>query len=204
MGAEADVSRVRLLLEGSRSFETGAGQLTPTIDFGLRHDGGDVETGTGLEVGEGLRYAGAGVTVEGSVRTLLAHEESGYEEWGAGGSVRIDPGQSGSELSLTVAPSWGATSSGTDRLWSLDGARSLAPDTEFEAGRRLKAELGYGMGLGHAPRVVTPYAGLSLSDEAGRAWRTGTRWHESPDTAVGIEARHDAKAELRLEARVRF
>ena len=83
-GAEADASRLRLLLDASRPFETGGGTLTPSVELGLRHDGGDAETGTGVEVGAGLRYAESGVTVEGSVRGLVAHEASGYEEWGAG------------------------------------------------------------------------------------------------------------------------
>ena len=56
--AEADTSRLRLILEGSRAFEVGAGgTLTPSLEVGLRHDGGDAETGTGVELGAGLRYA---------------------------------------------------------------------------------------------------------------------------------------------------
>ena len=94
--ADADVTRLRLPVEGSRGFETGSGTLTPTptLDFGLRHDGGDAETGTGIELSTGLRYAGDGVTVEGSVRTLVAHETEGYEESGASGAMCIDPGAS--------------------------------------------------------------------------------------------------------------
>ena len=188
MGSEADVSRLRLLLEGSRSFEAGSGTLTPTLELGLRHDGGDAETGTGIEAGAGLRYAGDGFSVEGSVRTLIAHEESGYKEWGAAGAVRIDPGESGRGLSLTVTPTWGAASSGTERLWSLADTRGLAPDADFEAGRRLEGELGYGLGLGHAPGVLTPYTGLSLADGGGRAWRAGARWAVAPGAALGLEA----------------
>ena len=41
--SEADVTRMRLLVEGSRSFETGGGALTPSLELGLRHDGGDRE-----------------------------------------------------------------------------------------------------------------------------------------------------------------
>ena len=33
-----------------------------------------------------------GLTIEGAVRGLLAHEDSDYQEWGASGSLRIDPG----------------------------------------------------------------------------------------------------------------
>ena len=48
----ADASRLRLVLEGGRSFALGEGAvLTPALELGLRHDGGDAETGTGVEVG---------------------------------------------------------------------------------------------------------------------------------------------------------
>ena len=82
-GSEADVTRVRLTVEGSRGFAAGSGTLTPSLELGVRHDGGDAETGSGVEAGAGLRYTDGPVTVEGSVRTLLAHQEAGYEEWGA-------------------------------------------------------------------------------------------------------------------------
>ena len=67
--------------------------LTPALELGLRHDGGDAETGTGVELGGRVSYtdAGSGLTVEANARKLIAHEDSGYEEWGAGGSVRLDP-----------------------------------------------------------------------------------------------------------------
>ena len=90
----ADASRLRVVLEAGRSFALGEGAvLTPALELGLRHDGGDAETGTGVEVGGRIRYtdAGSGLTVEANARTLVAHEDSGYEEWGAGGSVRLDP-----------------------------------------------------------------------------------------------------------------
>ena len=30
--------------------------------------------------------------MEGRVRTLVAHADSGYEEWGASGSIQVVPG----------------------------------------------------------------------------------------------------------------
>ena len=184
--SEAEVTRVRLAVEGSRSFATGSGTLTPSLELGVRHDGGDAETGAGVEVTAGLSYADEPVTVEGSVRTLVAHQEAGYEEWGASGAIRIDPGPSGEGLSLTVAPVWGAAQAGAERLWSLADARGLAPQGDFEAGRRLEAEVGYGLGLEQAPGVLTPYAGLGWSD-GGRAWRTGVRWQVAPDATLSLE-----------------
>ena len=187
-GAEADASRVRLLVEGSRSFETGSGALTPALEVGVRHDGGDAETGTGIEAGASLRYAGEGFSIEGSVRTLVAHEETGYEEWGASGAVRIDPGASGRGLSLSIVPTWGAASSTTDRLWSLSEPGSLGPGGDVEAGGRLETEVGYGFGLARGPGVLTPYVGLSLGDGDGRAWRAGARWAIAPQATLALEA----------------
>ena len=121
---QADASRLRVILEGSRAFALGGGSvLKPGLELGLRHDGGDAETGTGtgIEVGGSVRYAdvASGLSIEASARTLLAHEDSGYEEWGASASVQLDPGASGRGLSFTLSPTVGAASSGVERLWSL-------------------------------------------------------------------------------------
>ena len=190
VATKAQASRLRLVLEGSRAFALGEGAvLTPGLEVGVRHDGGDAETGTGIEVGGRIGYtdAGSGLTVEANARTLIAHEDSGYGEWGAGGSVRLDPGASGRGLSLTVAPEWGTPSSGVERLWSARGTAGLAPGEDFEATRRLNAELGYGLGAPRGLGLVTPYAGLSLADGGGRAWRTGARWQVAPDVTLGFE-----------------
>ena len=200
--AEADVSRLRLVLEGSRAFALeGDGTLTPAFEVGVRQDGGDAETGTGLEVGGRLSYARPGVTVEGAVRGLLAHEEAGYEEWGASGAIRIDPGTSGRGLSFRLTPSWGHAGSAAERLWGLGDARGLAPDAEVEAGQRLDAELGYGVGA--HPGVVTPFAGLGLADGGARRLRLGARWALGPATSLNLEgtrleAANDDKADHRL------
>ena len=200
--AEADVSRLRLVLEGSRAFALeGDGTLTPAFEVGVRQDGGDAETGTGIEVGGRLSYARPGVTVEGAVRGLVAHEEAGYEEWGASGAIRIDPGASGRGLSFTLTPAWGHAGSAAERLWGLGDARGLAPDAEVEAGQRLDAELGYGVGA--HPGVVTPFAGLGLADGGARRLRLGARWALGPATSLNLEgtrleAANDDKADHRL------
>ena len=200
--AEANVSRWRLVLEGSRAFALeGDGTLTPAFEVGVRQDGGDAETGAGIELGARLRYTRPGVTVEGAVRGLVAHEEAGYEEWGASGAIRIDPGTSGRGLSFRLTPSWGHAGSAAERLWGLGDARGLAPDAEVEAGQRLDAELGYGVGA--HPGVVTPFAGLGLADGGARRLRLGARWALGPATSLNLEgtrleAANDDKADHRL------
>ena len=81
---EADASRVRLVLAGSLGVPLGAaGVLTPSFEVGVRHDGGDAETGTGLEVGGGVRYVypAWGLTLAANGRVLITHRDRGYDEW---------------------------------------------------------------------------------------------------------------------------
>ena len=140
---EGDVTRLRLIVQGERVFEAGNGAtFTPSAEIGLRHDGGDAETGTGVEIGGGLRYIAGALTIEGQARTLVAHEASGYEEWGMSGAIRVTPSSSGRGLTLSIAPAWGRTGSATDRLWSAHDATALGAESEFEAGSSLQMDAG--------------------------------------------------------------
>ena len=210
---EADTSRVRVLLEGSRGFALAEGTLTPRVEVGLRHDGGDAETGTGVEVGAGVSYAGSGIAVEAAVRGLLAHEDGAYEEWGASGSVRIDPDASGRGLALTLTPAWGAADGGAERLWSANDASALGSGGGSEAESRFDAELGYGFSVLGGRAVAIPHAGWSRAGEdetfrlgqslrmgasewtlesafgaAERSYRAGYGWRLGDALGLGVEA----------------
>ena len=94
-----DVYRIRAGLEGrghEELLDNGA-RLWPSLEVGIRYDGGDVETGAGLEMGGGISYVDPrfGLTAEASGRVLLLHSDSGYEEWGVAGLLRLDPGSQG-------------------------------------------------------------------------------------------------------------
>ena len=170
--AKADVTRLRLMVDMSRAFAVGMeGSLTPSIEAGLRHDAGDAEEGVGFEIGGGFAYRDRNVAIEGKLRTLIAHDDSAYEEWGASASVRIDPGSDGRGLSLAITPTWGSAASEAEQLWSTRTAEDLVNDTEFDAKQRLDAELGYGLGAPRGLGLVTPYAGLSLADGEQRTLR---------------------------------
>ena len=177
---DAEAHRLRLVLEGTRDVTWPEGQrLTPTVELGVRHDWGDAETGFGLELGGRVQYADPtiGLTLEAAVRGLLAHEDSDYEEWGASGSLRIDPGADGQGLALTLAPTWGAASSGVDGLWSRQTTAGLAPQGTRQApAGRLNAEVRYGIPAPLDTGLLTPYAGTVLAEGAARTYRLGTRW----------------------------
>ena len=208
---EGDVTRLRLIVQGERVFEAGNGAtFTPSAEIGLRHDGGDAETGTGVEIGGGLRYIAGALTIEGQVRTLVAHEASGYEEWGMSGAIRVTPSSSGQGLTLSIAPAWGRTGSATEQLWSAHDARAFGADSEFEADSQLAIDAGYGFGLPGNRGVLTPYAGMMLGDGGNRTVRTGTRWQLGPDAVLGLEGSRqasdagEADNELMLRAALRF
>ena len=187
--AEADASRVRLVLEGSRVVALAGGRtLTPSLELGVRQDGGDAETGMGLVLGGGLRYAdpGSGVSMELGARTLLAHADSGYREWGLSGALRVAPGGAGRGLSLSLTPAYGADAGGTARLWSARDALALAPaNGNADPRARLEAEVGYGLPV-HGDRFTgTPYAGFGYSG-ADRRYRLGWRLTGADDPGAFV------------------
>ena len=209
--SEGDVTRMRLIIEGERTFEADNGAtFTPSAEIGLRHDGGDAETGTGIEIGAGLRYTVGTVTIEAEARTLIAHEAAHYEEWGASGAIRIAPSASGRGLTLSIAPAWGRTGGATERLWSAHDATTLVAESKFEPTGRLAVDVGYGFGLPGNRSVLTPYAGMTFGDAGERTLRTGTRWQLGPDAVLGIEGSRkasdagEADNEVRLKAALRF
>ena len=57
---DAETSRVRLVLEGSRSLKFGDAVLTPSLEIGFRNDSGDAETGGGVEAGGSVRWTSGG------------------------------------------------------------------------------------------------------------------------------------------------
>ena len=82
---DASVWQVRLGLEGSRAIAlAGGGVLRPSIELGLRHDGGDAETGSGIELGAGLSFTrpASGLSLDLAARRLLAHRAPGLEGLG--------------------------------------------------------------------------------------------------------------------------
>ena len=210
-GSEGDVTRLRLVAQGERDFVLAEqGRLTPSAELGLRHDGGDAETGVGVELGAGLRYMVGSFTIEARARTLIAHEASGYEDWGASAAVGLTPGASGRGLSLSIAPTWGRTGSASERLWSARDAGELEGGGGFEADGRIEAQLGYGAALPHNRGLLTPYGALTLGSEGGRTMRGGARWLLDSDLAVTLEATRNESAgveadnEVRVQAALRF
>ena len=208
-----NANRLRLALEGSheRALASG-GSLTPSLELGLRHDGGDGITGNSIEIGGSLRYRdpALGLTVEGTGRILAG--QSDYREWGLGGSLRLDPGTEGRGLSFSLFSTWGETSSGVDRLWDQDVAELATDDgaaNDNVPQMRLDSELGYGFGAFGGHGLLTPYGGFSLAGEGSQRYRIGGRFQIGSSLNLSLEGErlepaNDAAADhgvmLRMQA----
>ncbi len=177
--ATANVNRLRLGLEGVWTVWLEDGSvLTPVLEVGLRHDGGDAETGFGADLGGGfvLENPVQGFSAELRARGLLTHEESRFEDWGISGSLNYDPDPASNlGLSVSVVPAWGAPSTGgMNRLWNLQGTTSLQQAGSSSQDGRINAEIGYGFAVAGGRFIGTPSLQFEQS-EGGQHYRFGYR-----------------------------
>ena len=195
--ATGDAERLRLRLEGSSRQDTSAvSQWTQSLEIGGRWDGGDAETGLGVEVAGGLAYAHErlGLDVEARGRVLLAHREAAFDEWGASLTVKMDPGKPGRGPWLAFAPGWGAEGSREAQMW--DGAEVLRPDrgddeTPGLSPERLELDVGYGLSTHGGMGLLTPYAGLSMAGSGEGGYKFGARLEVDHRLDLGAEGRRD-------------
>ena len=193
----AEVTRTRLVLEGSYAAAVLGGELRPELEVGVRHDGGDAQRGAGLVLGGGVSYRqpALGLSVAASGQGLLRPETGEFSEWGAAGTLRVDPGAPGRGVALSVAPSWGgAASGGAERLWQVASAGDLPAGSAAAGALRVDAELSHGEELWGGSGLLTPYAGVSVTDTGARTWRAGARATVAPGLSLGVEGTRDEPA----------
>ena len=197
--AQATVTRLRLGVEAQRPIplgnpdsgaEEGSGAvLTPSLEMGLRHDGGDAETGFGLDLGGGivLSHPQRGLEVEVRGRGLLTHAAEGFRDRGFSGSLswqQWPDSELGAALSLSQTMG-GSSSGGADALLSrvtLEGLAANDGDDELK-NQRLEFKVSYGF-LAFGDRfTLTPELGLGLYD-SGRDYRIGWRLTHLAETGA--------------------
>ena len=199
---EATTTRLRLGLETSWIWKGENGtSLKPTLSTALRYDGGDVETGFGLEVGAGITYANADRSLLLSLngRGFLSNQDGiGFEEWGGSGSIQFDPGADKMGLTIALSPSWGVSGSRADQLWCEVTPPFANADGATNGNARLESEIGYGFAVFSDNGTITPYAGLDL-DDGSRNWRLGTRLSFSSALDINIEGTRREPSDDKLE-----
>ena len=175
MSSSAGVNRVRVGIEGGWTVVlAGGGTLTPRVETGMRHDGGDAENGLGVEVGGGVHWSmpGVGLALDVEARTLLAHEDDGFTDRGFAAQLVYDPSpatQRGPSLSLRQE-SGGMASGGLDALLAphrVHRGRGYGPSRwTAEAAWGLPA---FGQGFTGSPRLAYGFSGTAR--EYGVGWR---------------------------------
>ena len=197
--ATAELGEVTVGVTQSRlalTLGTGFGsvvRLEPKLDIGARIDGGDAETGAGMEVGGsiGLLGANGSVRLDGSGRWLVAHQVEGFEDWGASVSLAIGSPQAGSQgFGLTLEPEWGGGQRMHDPWASRDGvglgniggrgrafaAPGAGPTDVAGMWRpdRMRLNLDYGLSLADGAGSLAPFAGVQV-DGGAHEMRVGAR-----------------------------
>ncbi len=192
--SESDVSRLRLGLEGSWGVAlAGGASLTPKLELGARHDGGDAETGRGVELGGGLSWVdpGLGLTLDLSGRTLVAHDDSALEDRGVSASLVFAPDATGGRgPSFSLGQDWGGQAQG-----GLDALFAPAPLEEREDGGKLEsrwsAEAAWGFPALGGRFTGSPHMGLGLMTGARDytlGWRLAPEAANAPDVSFGVTA----------------
>ena len=119
------VHQARLGLDMRSEMRVGGAGLAPFGAVHLRHDGGDGQTGRGVELSGGLRAQLGVVGLDVQGRWLAFHSATRYGESGASLTLTVG-GRSAEGFSLSASPHWGGHTRGGVALWQ-DRAPGMTP-----------------------------------------------------------------------------
>jgi len=182
--SEGSVSRLRMGLEATRPVPLPNGaSLLPSVEVGIRHDGGDAETGFGLEVGAALAWHDPqrGISAEVKGRSLVTHVEEEFREQGMALSFSWNPDPSNRGPSLAIGHTVGDAASGMDALLDptvLEGGGAAAGSNSHQ----FTADFAYGFPIHNDRLTLTPAVAVALSPES-RSY--GLLWSLAPYSQQG-------------------
>ena len=170
-------------------------------ELGLRHDGGDGETGSSVEVGGGLHYRQIeqGWNAEVYGRWVMVQDDALPDEQGFGVSFRYDPEAPGFGPWVSLSQTWGEPASGVQRLWE-EGLGDLGARDPREG--RLDLEVGYGVKALGGRVALTPFGAVSLESSDTRSYRLGTRVSLGPRGLLSLEAERREHPTLPADQRI--
>lgn len=91
-------------------------------------------------------------------------------------------------LSVSVAPSYGRTAGGVDRLWD-GGAAAVAPTIYSAAQGSVDARLSYGW-LVAEQTLITPYGGIRAVEDGTRRYQVGGKLEFGPAFSLDLAGEH--------------
>ncbi len=184
-----EVIRVRVGVQGVlRVHET----IRPYVEANVRQDGGHAETGTGLELGGGVRFASGQVKAELRTQGLVMHTAEGFTEWGASGVVQVGGGSTG--WGMTIRPSWGPTYG--DRLHRQQTILNVTP----AAANLYRTEVEFAYGAPMKFGVARSVMGVTQMPH-GRMYRVGTQLRPWDRMRVSVFGLAHSRKQLGLNVR---
>jgi len=192
--SNSDITRLRLGVEGSYHVIADDGdQVTTRLALRARQDGGDAETGSGIEVSTGIFWdsPARGLSLNADGRQLISHGEDGFKDRSFSAALAYAPGQTenlGPSFSLHY--DWGGQSSD-----ALDGVFASAPlvsrasDSNNSVGR-WTTEAAYGFSVFSDRFTASPYVGLGVAQgtrDYAVGWRL-TPKRDAPDLSLEVKS----------------
>ena len=164
-GADATTYRLRLLLNGDYRIPLSTtSAIIPNISTGLRHDGGDIEKATGVELNVGMTYESEALQLNLSARRFFTG--GGYSEWGYSGNVSYEKGERGPYAQ--IQQNYGEASDNSDSLWQ----NGVPFKSEFDPQTSQTLEFGYKFLEPKSQGIITPYYKTDIKE----SWSTGLEW----------------------------
>ncbi len=112
----ARVHQARLGLDVRSEMRVGGARIAPFGAVHLRNDGGDGQTGSGVELSGGLGAQIGFVGLDAQGRWLAYHSATRYGESGAGLTLTVG-GRAEEGFSLSASPHWGGQTRGGYAFW---------------------------------------------------------------------------------------
>ena len=204
--SDVDANRMRLAVEGSWAHGTDSGgKLTPSLELGMRADGGDGSSGTGAEIGAGVVFVDHTGRLSLDLDSRILVTDGDVLERGLSGVLRYAPDSAGRGLSLDVRSSWGAASSGMERLWETGVSDMAEGGLQTALGGRMHAEIGYG--IGYASGLLKSYGGIELEGDGNARYLVGSRYTTSSSLQLSFEGTHraeDSESGIMLKGTLRW
>lgn len=156
MQLESSIERSRVGIETCTELTTRLGKISPSINVGVRYDGGMQRIGSGLEVTTGLKWTSQDFVLEAKtqgVRTGTTIQSS------ASMTIGLRAKSNGTGLAFMLEPKWGTPLSISGLTFDDGYGFGLVRDTSTEAisSRAVSAEVGYGIKIQNDTLLLHPF-----------------------------------------------
>ena len=165
---DSAVNQIRVGAVGSFTKHFAGFSITPSGEIALRRNGGNGDTGLGLDAVGGLSFKSGVFSIEARGRTVAVHSNESIRESGYSLTASVQSRRDGRGLSMSIAPSIGMRTDPTS-LWSgqVHGLDLANAAQSLENAKAMNTRLEYGLLVDRARYSLKPYVNV-YNDEFGQ------------------------------------